>query len=309
MASYLITGGAGNLACQLTHVLAGPGCRIVLADVSPRPAAPVAEGCSYVQGDLSAPGAIERLLAEQRPDCVIHFASLLSGSSETDRRLAWALNMDAAFALFEAALEFGVRQVFFPSSVAAYGGALPNPLPEDHPQWPAGLYGVTKMAVERLGNYYYQKHGLDFRAIRVPVVISRFAPTGAASAYASRAFVESAAEGRFTFRVRPETRPSVIYVKDLLWAIVALLGARGENLTRRVYNIQAISPTAGEIADAIARRLPHAQLTFDPDPEVIALIESWPVTFDDAAARRDWGWQPKYDLATLTDDILEELRQ
>ena len=102
-----------------------------------------------------------------------------------------------------------------------------------------------------MGTYYHAKHGLDFRAIRVPVVISRFAPPGAASAYASRAFVEAAADGRFVFKVRPQTRPSVIYVKDVLRAILALLDAPGERLTRRVYNIQAISPTAGQIAEAI----------------------------------------------------------
>jgi threonine 3-dehydrogenase len=306
--TYLITGGAGNLACQLTHRLAQRGCRVVLVDVAPKPVAAIAENCRYVQGDLAVPGAIGRIIAEHQPEVVIHFASLLSGSSESNRPLAWTVNMDAAFALFEAALEAGVRQVFFPSSVAAYGGSLPDPVPEDHPQWPTGLYGVTKLAVERLGTYYHAKHGLDFRAIRVPVVISRFAPSGAASAYASRAFVEAVCDGRFVFKVRPQTRPSLIYVKDVLRAILMLLDAPGERLTRRVYNIQALSPTAQQIAAAIRDRLPDARLTFEPDPEVTALIESWPIRFDDAAARRDWGWQPQYDLPALADDFLGELR-
>jgi threonine 3-dehydrogenase len=305
--TYLITGGAGNLACQLTRMLAKDGRRIVLFDAAPNPAAAGAENCSYVQGDLSLPGTIRRVIAACRPRAVLHFASLLSGSSESDRQLAWKVNLDAAFELFEAALESGVRQVFFPSSVAAYGGALPEVVPEDQPQWPAGLYGVTKMAVERLGTYYHARHGVDFRAIRLPVVISRYAPAGAASAYASRAFVEAATVGRFVFKVRPETRPSLIYVKDVLRAILGLLDAPEECLTRRVYNIQALSPTADDIAQAIRRRLPEAQLTFQPDADVAALIESWPIRFDDAAARRDWGWQPQFDLAALADDFLKEL--
>lgn len=304
----LITGGAGNLACQLTHRLAQRGGQILVADVAEGPVAPIPEGCRYIRGDLAAPGAIEQLIAEHRPEVVIHFASLLSGSSETDRPLAWRLNADASFALFEAALKAGVRQVFFPSSVAAYGGPLPDPVPEDQPQWPTGLYGATKLAVERLGTYYHVKHGLDFRSIRLPVVISRFAPLGAASAYASRAFVEAADQGRFVFKVRPQTGPSLIYVKDVLRAILALLDAPAERLTRRVYNIQAISPTAAEIAEAICRRLPAAQLSFEPDPATTALIESWPIRFDDAAARRDWGWRPQYDLPALADDFLGEPR-
>ena len=307
MSTYLITGGAGNLACQLTHGLAALGHGMVLVDVASAPVAPVAADCRYVRADLSVPGTMGSMVADVRPDVVIHFASLLSGSSEANRPLAWTINADASFALFEAALRWNVGQVFFPSSVAAYGGVLPDPVPEEQPQWPAGLYGVTKLVVERLGAYYHARHGLDFRAIRVPVVISRFAPPGAASAYASRAFVEAAACGRFVFRVRPETRPAVIYVKDLLRAILALLGACAARLSRRVYNLQALSPTAAEIADAIGRRLPQARLSFEPDRETTALVEGWPVRFDDAAARRDWGWQPHYDLAALADDFLQEL--
>jgi threonine 3-dehydrogenase len=306
--TYLITGGAGNLACQLTHLLSERGHSVVLCDLAEKPVAKTAEGCRYVQSDLATPGAIAHIVAECRPNVVVHFASLLSGSSEADRPLAWRVNADAAFDLFEVALHSGVRQVFFPSSVAAYGGPLPDPVPEDQPQWPIGLYGVTKLAVERLGTYYHAKHGLDFRAIRVPVVISRFAPPGAASAYASRAFVEAVAQGRFVFKVRPEARPSLIYVKDVLRAIVALLDAPTERLTRRVYNIQALSPAAGEIAEAIRQRLPRAELTFEPDPMVTALIEGWPIRFDDASARRDWHWQPRYDLPALADDFLGELQ-
>ena len=69
---------------------------------------------------------------------MIHFASLLSGSSETNRQLAWTINMDATFALFEAAVQSDVRQVFFPSSVAAYGGVLPELVPRTNLNGPAG---------------------------------------------------------------------------------------------------------------------------------------------------------------------------
>jgi threonine 3-dehydrogenase len=87
-----------------------------------------------------------------------------------------------------------------------------------------------------------------------------------------------------------------------------LMEAPSERLSRRVYNIQALSPRAEEIAHAITARVPRAQLTFAPDPDVAALIESWPVRFDDTAARHDWCWSPRYDLDTLADDFLRELQ-
>lgn len=306
--TYLITGGAGNLACQLTFDLAQRGHRLVLLDVAERPVAQIADGCAYVRVDLTCPGDVAAVIKQHEPDAILHFASLLSGKSEKDRSSAWRVNMDGAFSLFETALELGVRKFFFPSSLAAYGGKLPNPLPETFPQWPRSLYGVTKATVERLGVYYHDKHGLDFRCIRLPVVISASAPPGAASAYASRLFVEAVRTGRFTFKVRPETRPSVIYVKDVLRAIIGLLDTPSECLTRRVYNIYALAPSAGELAEVIRSRIGEAKLDFDPDPKVVHLIESWPIVIDDSSARRDWNWKPRYDLAALADDFLQALR-
>lgn len=307
MPTTLITGGAGNLACQLAQRLGQRSETSVLFDIAEAPITDPGPTATYVRGDITAPASVDAVFAAHRPRVVIHFASLLSGSTEADRPLGWRVNMDGAFTVFEAALRHRTQQVFFPSSVAAYGGALPDPVPADHPQWPDGLYGVCKMAIERLGHYHHRRHGLDFRALRVPVVISRYAPPGAASAYASRAFVESATTGRFTFKVRPQTAPSVIYVDDLLAAILQLLDTPAARLTRRVYNLQALSPRADAIAAAIRRRLPSAELTFEPDDAVVALIESWPVTFDDRLARADWDWAPRYDLDAIADAMLRDL--
>jgi len=304
---YFLTGGAGNLACQLTFELRHAE-RIVLYDVTEQPVAAVTSNCQYVRGDLTRPGEVLRLLQTHRPDTVLHLASLLSGACEQDRQAAMQVNVAGCFALFEAACAAGVRQVFFASSLAAYGAPLPDPLPEDYPQWPTGLYGVTKVTCERLGVYYHQRHGLDFRCIRLPMVLSKFANPGAASAYASRAFAEAAQSGRFTFKVRPSTRVSAVYVKDCLKAIVGLVDAEAARLSRRVYNIFALAPTAQEIADALQARLPHADLRFEPDPHITALVETWPAGIVDDSARRDWDWQPSYDLERLADDFLTELQ-
>lgn len=306
--TYLITGGAGNLACQLTFELVARGDRIVLFDVADRPVGPVAEGCHYVRGDLTCAEDLSRALREHQPARIVHLASLLSGGCEEDRRRAWQVNMDGTFGLFEAALSAGIEEVFFASSLAAYGGELPEPLPEDFPEWPDGLYGVTKAAGERLGVYYHRRHGLDFRCVRLPAVLSRYAPPGAVSAYGSRAFVEAVQFGRFTFKVRPGTRLAMMYVRDALRAMAGLINAPPDRLTRRVYNVHAIAPSAEEIADAIAARVSPVTIRFDPDPQVVQLIESWPRALEDGSARRDWQWQPAYDLDRLADDFIEELR-
>lgn len=307
--TYLVTGGAGNLACQLSFELAAAGDRVVLFDVADAPVGAVAEGCRYVRGDLTDADAVIAALRETGPDAILHLASLLSGRCEQDRVLAWRVNADGALALFEAALELGVGQFFFPSSLASFGGPLPDPLPEDYPQWPVGFYGVTKVACERMGVYYHARHGLDFRCLRLPIVVSKYSHMQAASAYASQMFIQAVRYGRYVSKVRPTARCSVIYSHDVVRAMALLVRAPAERLSRRVYAVHGLAPTAQEIADAVRARLPQAEIRFEPEPAVANLVDSWPAVLDDASARRDWDWQPRFDLDAMADDFLEELRR
>ena len=288
--------------------LARRGEKLVLLDIAERPVAPLPSGCEYVRTDLSVQGSLAQAIERFRPNTIVHLASLLSASCEADRPRAWRVNMDATFELFESALATGVNSVLFPSSVASYGGNLPDPLPEDFPQWPQGLYGVTKLAIERLGVYYHQRHGLDFRCLRIPVVVSRHAPAGAASAYVSRAFVEAVQRGRFVFPVPPNTRIAVIYILDILRGITLLLDAPAQRLTRRVYNVHGLAPSADQIRRAILATLPQTHISFNPDPGLTALISTWPAEIIDESARRDWGWSPAYDLPAMTEHFISEIR-
>ncbi len=304
---FLITGGNGNLARQVVSQLMREGDELVTFDITHPPQGALARTV-HVQGDITSPETVRDLFATYRPTHVLHFASLLSSRSEEDRALAWRINMDAGFEIFERAIEFGVKGVFFPSTGATYAAGVPDPLPEDTPQWPGNLYGVTKVAMERLGVYYHQKHGLDFRCLRLPLVISRFAPPGAVSAYASRAFMEAAAGRPFVFPVLPSTAISTIYVKDVVEGIAKLILTPNELLTRRVYNVHGFSPSAEAIATAITEIIPDFRWKFEPVASVVALMGGWPKVHDDTSARRDWGWQPQFDLATTAQDLIREIR-
>ncbi len=305
MSTCLITGGAGNLSRGLCPLLAGRFDRLVLFDEKPIDRHSVQ--AEIQSGDLTDATRLEALFAEFRPDEVVHLASLLSLSSEHDRARAWHVNATGTFLLLETAMRHHVRTFLFTSTVAAFGGKLPDPLTDDAPQWPDGLYGVTKVACERLGVYYHHRHGVDFRCLRLPIIISPFAPPGAASAFASQAFVEAARHGRYTFRVRPETRLALICFQDAVRAMASLLLAPAEWLTQRVYNIHGMTATPRDVADAVVRRLPQADLQFEPDPAVADLLASWPGTIDDSRARNDWSWEPQFDLDRTADHMLGEL--
>jgi threonine 3-dehydrogenase len=305
----LITGGAGNLACQLSGLLAEKYDRLVLVDQADQPLSAVPSSACYERGDITDAVRVEDLFGSYRPAAVVHLASLLSGSCERDRLRAWQVNATGTFLLLEQALSHGVERFLFTSTVAAYGGHLPDPLTEEAPQWPDGLYGVTKVAGERLGVYYHRRHGLDFRCLRVPITISSLASPGAASALVSLAFLDAVRKGSFTFAAREDTPLAVIYAQDAVRAIAALLAASADRLTQRVYNIHAMTVTPRDIAAVIQRRLPGVELQFKPQPEVADLLASWPGRIDDHRARADWDWKPLFDLERTADHLIQEIQR
>jgi threonine 3-dehydrogenase len=99
-----------------------------------------------------------------------------------------------------------------------------------------------------------------------------------------------------------------MYMPDGIRALIELAAAERGRLTRSIYNVAAFSPTAGEIAAAVAEALGGADFTFKPDPLRQAILDSWPQVLDDRRAREDWGWRPSFDLAQMTDDLIPRIR-
>jgi threonine 3-dehydrogenase len=100
-----------------------------------------------------------------------------------------------------------------------------------------------------------------------------------------------------------------MYMPDGVRALLEVAMADRERLTRTIYNIAAFSPRADEIAASVRRAIHDAKFTFRPDTVRQAILDSWPKSLDDAAARRDWGWSHKYDLDAMTDDLIPRIQR
>ena len=303
---YLITGGAGNIACQLTHRLPSSS-EILLTDIAEQPRSTPSENSRYQVSSICDDQAIAECIETFQPDVILHFAALLSGQSEADRKTAWHVNMQGTFSLLEAAVKHDVYRVIFPSSLASFGSPLPDPLPEDYPQWPRGFYGFTKASVERMGFYYREALGLDFRAIRLPIIVSPNPSLGAASSYASNMFIDTVLQRPVTLKVRPTANPSLMYIDDCLHAIDLLTHADRALLTRSSYNLYSCNPSASDIAKSIKQHLPDCTIDYETDNKVADLIDSWPRQIDDSSARNDWGWTPTFDLTQMTSHFIDLL--
>ena len=306
----LIMGGAGSIGSRLAAALVTRGDEVLSLDVSTEPVVP-SDAFARVDariGSVQDAAAVDEVVAEFRPDVIFHLAAILSGLAETDSELAWRVNVDGTRNVLEAARKFGTRKVVFTSTVATYGAGLPEPITEDVPQWPSGLYGVTKVLGERLGVYYHHRFGLDFRGVRLAAMVAPTAPAGgAASAFVCDLFVNAVREGAYDLYVYPNTRVPIVWVDDVVGALQLLNDADEGNLSRRVYHIIGAGPSVQEMVDAVQARLPEARLRFEIDPVRADIVESWPARMDDTAARTDWGWEPRFDLERMTAANLDAL--
>ena len=121
-------------------------------------------------------------------------------------------------------------------------------------------------------------------------------------------FIEAVRNGTYQLQIRETSNPALIYIDDCLKAIDLLTHANKDSLTRASYNLFSCSPTAAEIAIEIKRVITDSEFIFEPIQKVADLIDSWPRRIDDAAARRDWGWKPDFQLAEMTREFISTLQ-
>ncbi|MDA1193816.1 MAG: NAD-dependent epimerase/dehydratase family protein [Planctomycetota bacterium] len=304
----LITGAGGQIGTDLLPLLVARGDTVTVFDLSARPASCPSE-VEWVRGDITYAAEVNTVVARARPHRILHLAAILSAAGEGVPHRAYRVNMDGTHNVLEAARLFEVEQVFFTSTIAAFGPGLAQPVGDDVPLRPTTMYGITKVAGELLGEYYERAFGIDFRGVRFPGLINAGIPGGGTSDYALFMYVDGMRKGRYESFCRPDSRIPFMYMPDAIRAMLELMDAPKEELRRSIYNIAAIHPTAQEIANAVKARLPEAQLTFVSDPRRQAILDSWPDALDDSNARRDWGWKHEYDLDAMSDDLIAKLRQ
>lgn len=303
--SVLITGGNGNLGRLVGEQLSRLGTKVISFDL-PGTAEPSETDNQIAEyGDIRDTDYLQKLFETHRPEAVIHLASMLSGSSEIDPITAWEVNASASVALMRLAKDHGSGPFVFASTLATYGPGLPNPMPEDAPQWPHNIYGATKVAVERMGFYLKQKHGFDFRCLRFPFVLSPFAPPAALTAFASDAFKAAAKGEPFTFPVSPDTSMSALFLDDVTQSLVEFVQTHPDNVKQAAYNLHGFTMQAKQIAEVLRNRYQNFDFKFEADEKIDGLISNWPSALICETAKEDWGWSAKYDFKSTTEAMFQ----
>ena len=259
--------------------------------------------------DATDEKAVGQVVGRHRVNRIYHLAAVLSAVGEHDPRRAWRTNMLSLEAVLEVAREQDCA-VFTPSSIAVFGPDTPKDLaPQDTVMQPTTMYGITKLSGELLCNYYHRKFGVDTRGVRYPGIVSfGTSPGGGTTDWAVDIFYSAVQDGHYTCFLGPETKLDMIYMPDAVNAAIGVMEADQEGLGHRnAFNITAMQLTPEMLAAQIQKYLPSFTINYDVDPLRQAIANSWPDRIDDGAARKEWGWEPSFDIESMTKDMLQHL--
>jgi nucleoside-diphosphate-sugar epimerase len=312
MRKILVTGATGQIGSELVPELRRRhgGENVVVGIHHRPPSEDLKESGPYEKVDVRDRRSIEKAVDEYGIDTIYHMAAILSVAGENNPWLAWDVNMNGTYNVLEVARERDIVRVFVPSSIAAFGPETPRDnTPQETVLKPRTMYGLTKVAGELLCNYYFEKFGLDVRGVRYPGIISyKTPPGGGTTDYAVEIFYEALRHKRYTCFLREDSTLPMMYMPDCIKATVDLMDADLSKLKHHTdFNLAAISFSPKELAEEINKHIPEFTISYKPDSRQ-AIADSWPKTIDDSAAREEWGWEPKYDLALMTEDMLKNLK-
>ncbi len=275
------------------------GADNVLATDIREPQGALAAGGPFEIMDCTSHGVMDQAVVRFEADTIYHLAAILSAVGEADPHRAYEVNLGGLENTLEIARTSGCA-VFIPSSIAAFGPSTPpDPTPQVTIQRPTTIYGVTKVAGELLADYFHLRFGVDTRGVRYPGLISWVTePGGGTTDYAVEIFYEAIRNGRYTCFLKPGTQLDMMYMPDAIKASIDLMEADSSRLINR-----------NALAAAIQRHIPDFVIDYDVDPLRQGIADSWPRRLDDSAAREEWGWDPDYDLDTMAEDMLLNLRK
>ena len=289
----VITGGGGFIGRKLAEAILAKGTlarggrqetvtELVLFDQVAAPDGPTADGrVRAVAGDIVDPASVGAVLADDTAS-VFHLAAVVSAGAEADFDLGWQVNLGGTRIVLEAArAQPTPPRVFFASSIAAYGGALPDVVTDETPIQPETSYGAQKVSGELMLNDYTRKGYIDGRAVRLPTISVRPGkPNKAASGFASGIFREPLNGIDFACPVSPESCMALLSPRRVIQAILHAHELDGARLgANRRLMLPGIRVSMGEAVTALKRVAGNrhlGEIRFEIDPAIQRIVDGWP---------------------------------
>lgn len=312
MKNILITGASGQIGSDLTIELRRlfGNNNVIASDIKPG-TREIMQGGPFETVDVMDKKRIVEVVDNYNITEIYHLAAILSGNAEKKPKWAWDINMASLFNVLDIGKEKGIKKIFWPSSMGAFGASTPA---IDTPQLtimePSTVYGISKLAGERWCEYYFNKYGLDIRSLRYPGLISwKTEAGGGTTDYAVEIFYDAIKCGKYECFLSEDIALPMMYMDDAVKATIQLMETDAKNVkVRSSYNLGGISFTPKELSDEIKKYIPELEVIYKPDFRQ-EIAESWPRSISDEAAQKDWGWKHEFGLEQMTKVMIENIRK
>ena len=303
----LVTGALGQIGTELVLALQEKYGKekIIASDLKE----PKNYDGHFVKCDVTDLNSYDKINKENNIKIVYHLAAILSATGEKNPELCKKVNVNGLEHVLEVARKYNQR-LFCPSSIAVFGPDVPREnTPQNVELNPETVYGVTKVRGEELCDFYFKEHDIDVRGIRYPGLISwKHKPSGGTTDYAVEMYFDAIENGKYECFVNKDTRLPMMFIDDAIRATLELMDASLESLNYHSnYNLSSMSFSAEELENEIKSHLDF-DCSYNPDYRQ-DIADTWPISINDEDARRDWGWEPKFDITKMTEEMITNLRR
>lgn len=302
--SVLITGGTGLIGSYTARALLSKGKAVIAYDASPETGhmRDIENRIEIVGGDVANPFDLIRALKARGVESVVHLAALLTPYAQRSPMDALRVNMEGTMNVLEAARLLDLRRVVFASSIAVYGATPEGPLDEDFPKNPITIYGAFKLASEHIGLNYCRDYGVDFVALRFPLV---YGLGGVRGFRGVEEIVTKCARGLVAKVPKSDDKWELVYGPDAGEAVALALEASPGRLRHRIFNIGSGQfYSFKEVAEVVREFIPDAKFEISKEFDIRNPAKG---VLDWGRAKEELGYTPRYDIRSGIRDFMEKL--
>lgn len=306
----LVTGAAGYIGSVVTEQLVEQGNQVIALDslVNGHRAA-VHPAAEFVQLDLLDAAGIKALLKAKPVDAVVHLAAeALIDVSMRDPGLFYRVNFVGGMYLLDAMIQAGVKRMVFSSTAATYGEPEFIPITETSQQKPVNPYGESKLAFEKMMDWYRGAYGLNYVTLRyfnACGATERFGEFHVPETHIIPILFEAALGQRKEFQLygTDYDTPDGTCIRDYIHVVdiaqAHILGLQKmDALGACAFNMGNATGYSNREVIETTRRVTGKAIPFVPAPRRLGDPARLVASSD--RIRQELGWQPRYpDLETM----------
>lgn len=315
----LITGGSGFLGQKLAKALLTRGyvenngqkqeiSKIIILDQ--RKPALKDDRLEFVTTDISNAQGLAKLILPQT-DLIFHLAAVVSGEAEQHFDVGMFINLVATQKLLEICRKLAKPpKLIFASSVAVFGGDMPDIIQDNTAATPQSSYGSQKAICELLMNDYSRKGFIDARVLRYPTIVVRPGkPNAATSTFASSIIREPLQSQDAICPVKPDTKLWILSPRQAIASTLKATDMPAEQLgEHRTLSLPGLSVSVQDMLNSLentAGKTAMKRINWQHDPFIQNIVGSWPSQFAPQRAA-NLGFKADASMDAIIQNFIED---